>query len=133
MISTNHLHQLRSRLLLGMVVVAMLTTAFALGSARPASAAAGNFCLDLFLPSGASCHSQYHGGYTRVNGRATNTSTGGATCVGIDNGAGTTYMNVCGSRFQSTGWTGSGINGYAYVHNHDTFGTNFRGYLEAVS
>lgn len=129
----HRLHQTRSRFLLALVVVAMLTTAFALGSARPASATAGNFCLDLFLPSGASCHSQLHSGYTKVNGRATNTSSGGATCVGIDNGAGSTYMNVCGSRFQTTGWTGYILSGYAYVHNHDTFGTNFRGYLEAAN
>lgn len=117
-----------------LIAVALAFASFAgasLASTPQASASSGNFCYDLYLSSGASCHSQYHTGYRIVNGRAYDTTTGGATCVGIDNEAGTTYVNVCGTRFQTAGWTGYVASGYAYVHNHDTFGTYFEGYLSA--
>jgi hypothetical protein len=118
-------------------LVALLAILLPLASASSAQAViSGGFCT-VFLPSGGTCHGNYHVNISEIGGDGTRNNpyiAHMATCVGVDaTPSGGNITNLC-SAGAITCTTYCAATGYGYVHNHDgTYNGNYTGWITARS
>jgi len=122
-----------------LVLVAGVLAAASLGASSSASAQINaNFCWNLVLSPGASCHSpNYHSLFVDIqgNGARTNPTLELPTCVGVDVTVnGPNIVNACSSLGVDCFSACSGTSGYAYIHNHGgTYNGRYYGNMVANS
>jgi hypothetical protein len=114
------------------IALAVVCAALLLQASAALATVSGKFCNELWLPSGASCHSQsYHSIFDDLEGISNRDQ---ATCVGIDTSPqGGTLVHQCSEHAVICFSACDGYSGYAYVHNHARVGDYYQGFLVAAS